>query len=105
VPVSEGEAKKYRGDGRVSFLAHLESFKKEIQEGWSIQAVYERYADKLDISYPQFVRYVRRYITGPVSEPEQAKPEKSSKANRPAPVKEPKTRLSDSASLPDSELF
>jgi hypothetical protein len=103
MPISEGETKKYRGDGRVSFLAHLESIKTEIQEGWSIQAVYQRHSGQLDISYPQFVRYVRRYITGPVTESNPMK--LSQEAVSPPILKAPKTRLSDPAPLPDSELF
>lgn len=58
-----GEARKLRGQNRVAFLAHLPKIRPEIiEEGWPLKGVYNRYAETLDMSYNQFVRYVNRYI-------------------------------------------
>lgn len=57
-----GEARKLRGQNRVAFLAHLPKIRPEIEAGWPLKGVYNRYADTLDMSYNQFVRYVNRYV-------------------------------------------
>src|SRR5690349_4855046 len=54
--------KKHRGSGRVPFLANLEAIKNEVDQGWPLSATYEKFKEKLDISYIQFTRYVRKYI-------------------------------------------
>lgn len=105
---SERETKKYRGGGRVSFLAHLESFKLELNQGWPMRAVYDRHSEKLNMSYMQFSRYVHKYITGPVSESSAPVKEK----DQPIVVATPAvnlasspSRLNDASQLDDSELF
>lgn len=54
--------RKMRGQNLVPFLAHLEKVRPEIEAGWPIKAVYQRYEATLDMSYIQFTRYVNRYI-------------------------------------------
>src|SRR5689334_4473241 len=53
--------KPVRGAARVAFLAHLETIKDELAQGWTAKAVYQRLTPKLGeaISYAQFVRYCR----------------------------------------------
>jgi hypothetical protein len=55
-------SRKIKGQNLVPFLAYLEKIRPEIEAGWPIKGVYNRYADALDMSYNQFVRYVNRYI-------------------------------------------
>lgn len=99
--LEEGRTKKYRGSGRVPFLANLETFKQEINQGWPIRAVYDRYAEKLDISYAQFSRYVKKYITGAFQE----KPAEKPAQGELVPAVIVKSRLNDAAQLDDTELF
>lgn len=51
-----------KASARVTFIANLAVVRKELAEGWTAKAIFERHADKLAgrISYPQFVRYVRQ---------------------------------------------
>jgi len=46
------------GTGRVASLAHLETIRKEVEAGWSMQAVYDTHGPKLGITYSRFIRYV-----------------------------------------------
>ncbi len=48
----------------MAFLALLPRLQAELAEGWTAQVVYDRYCDRLKMSYPQFTRYVRRYVSG-----------------------------------------
>lgn len=50
------------GAGRVAFLAHLETIRKEVEAGWTMQAVYDTHGPKLGITYSQFTRYVARFV-------------------------------------------
>lgn len=52
-----------RGLGRVSFLAKQGVISEAIAAGWPLTSIYEKHAEKLNISYSQFSRYVARYIT------------------------------------------
>lgn len=54
--------KRYKGEGKVAFLANLSSIRTLIEEGWPIQAVYDKHRDKVNIKYMQFHRYVSKYI-------------------------------------------
>lgn len=100
--------KRYKGEGRVSFLANLDSIRKGVDEGWPLQAIYDRHKDRLNIQYMQFHRYVRKYITG---EPSQKKnstgidQSEFSKAKISVPKEHPKKNLNDATPLDDSELF
>jgi hypothetical protein len=51
-----------RGEGRVAFLAHREEVRAALLEGWPRTVIHERLRDKLRISYPQFMKYVDRYL-------------------------------------------
>lgn len=62
IPETEKKAQKMRGENLVPFLAHLEKVRAEVEQGWPIKSIYNRYAETLDMSYPQFSRYVKRYI-------------------------------------------
>ena len=50
------------GEGRVSFLAHRDAIRAALLEGWPRTVIHERLRDKLRISYPQFMKYVDRYL-------------------------------------------
>ncbi|MFJ7316424.1 TraK family protein [Pseudomonas sp. NPDC098747] len=60
--------KPRRGAGRVAFLAHAEDFRKLVEAGHPLLAIYERHQGLLGISYSQFARYVARYIRSPSPE-------------------------------------
>jgi hypothetical protein len=72
-----GSKKRYKGEGRVAFLACLPSIREMIQAGWPLQAVYDRHEERLEIQYMQFHRYVAQFIKArPVKLPiEEEKPE------------------------------
>ncbi|EEJ6365847.1 TraK family protein [Escherichia coli] len=52
----------YRGAGRVAFLARLDDIRKLLDAGHPLRAIYKDFADHLGIGYPQFTRYVGKYI-------------------------------------------
>lgn len=51
-----------RGLGRVAFLAHADKFRELLVAGHPLQAIYDDYQKELGIGYPQFTRYVRKYL-------------------------------------------
>lgn len=51
-----------RGMGRVAFLANEEKFRSLIEAGYPLRSIYQDYAASLGIGYPQFTRYVNRYL-------------------------------------------
>ena len=54
-PAAHGEA------GRVAFIARLATISREIREGHSLTAVYERHRLALAISYASFSRHVGQF--------------------------------------------
>ncbi|EGS8100301.1 TraK family protein [Klebsiella pneumoniae] len=60
--MAEQKKNASRGVGRVAFLARLEDFRKKLDEGYPARAVYDEYQSELGIGYPQFTRYINRYI-------------------------------------------
>ena len=60
--MTDGPKKVYRGAGRVAFLARLDDFRKLIDAGHPLRAIYDDYAEQLGIGYPQFTKYVGRYV-------------------------------------------
>ncbi len=60
--MTDGPKKVYRGAGRVAFLARLDDFRKLIDAGHPLRAIYDDYAERLGIGYPQFTKYVGRYV-------------------------------------------
>ncbi len=105
--------KRYKGEGRVSFLANLDSIRNEVEAGWPLQAVYDRHKDRLNIQYMQFHRYVRKYITGETPRQKNMKGMDQADIQKPKhpekfspPTKEaPKKNLNDATPLSDSDLF
>lgn len=63
----EKTPKKRRGVGRVAFLARIDDFRKLLEAGHSLLAIYEIHGDQLGISYSQFARYVATYLRSKVS--------------------------------------
>lgn len=63
----EKTPKKRRGVGRVAFLARIDDFRKLLEAGHSLLAIYEIHGDELGISYSQFARYVATYLRSKVS--------------------------------------
>ena len=53
---------KSRGHGRVAFIAHRENIKTLLEAGHSLRTVYEDHKEQLGIGYPQFTKYVGRFI-------------------------------------------
>lgn len=56
--------KRYKGEGRVAFLAHLGTIREQIELGWPMKAVFDNHKHVLDIQYMQFQRYVNQYVKG-----------------------------------------
>jgi hypothetical protein len=103
----ESSQKRYKGEGRVAFLANLESIRQEVEAGWPLQAVYDRHKDKLNIQYMQFHRYVTKYVKGKTEkttkEVAEVKQPRSEPQSKPVPtIKKP---LNDATPLSDEELF
>lgn len=77
--MKDAVAKIHRGAGRVAFLARLETFKEMLTAGHPLKAIYDEHKQHLGIGYPQFTRYVNRYLgSNKVDEPR--KQENSPKA-------------------------
>lgn len=53
---------KSRGHGRIAFIAHLEKFREQLQAGYPMRAIYDENKVELGIGYPQFTKYVARFI-------------------------------------------
>ena len=110
---NDNPVKRYKGEGRVSFLANLESIRNEVEAGWPLQAVYDRHKDRLNIQYMQFHRYVRKFITGDAPKRQrnrgmdQTDMQSSKQPGKPSPVIEesPKKNLNDATPLSDHDLF
>lgn len=89
--------------GLVTWLVCEAEIAEELAKGWSKREVYSRFSDRLQISYPQFVRYCRRAPAN-LAKPRPSAPEQ--KAPRPTTPKpaaaKPETRSasSESSSLP-----
>ena len=60
--MTDTSSKTPRGHGRVAFFAHLDAFRKLLDEGHSLRSIYDDHSEKLGIGYPQFTKYVGRYI-------------------------------------------
>lgn len=89
VQVSDKEqfpARRYKGEGRVAFLANLESIREMMESGWPLQAVFDRHAKYLGIKYTQFHRYVSQYIQAKANDPPEEK-EEDTGPMKPMPVK------------------
>ncbi|WP_017161031.1 TraK family protein [Xanthomonas phaseoli] len=50
------------GAGRVAFLALKDQLQQQVNEGRPLKAIWTAHAAELGIAYPQFTRYVRRYL-------------------------------------------
>lgn len=48
--------------GRASFVAVLNEVRKEHERGVPLAWIYEAFADRLEMGYTQFTKYVTRYI-------------------------------------------
>jgi len=102
------------GAGRVAFLAHLETIRKEVEAGWTMQSVYDTHGPKLGITYSQFTRYVARFVKEKPPRRLRAKKELSNVLTRqPAhspevletPMKSKPHPLFEATPPPDQELF
>lgn len=77
--------KRLKGAGRVSFLARIEQVRSEVNEGWPLVAIFDRHkADLGVLSYSQFTRYVKRYVTGSEDDGPKSKDQSETPATRPA---------------------
>ncbi|WP_049975937.1 TraK family protein [Azospirillum sp. B506] len=61
--MSDQQPKKRRkGEHRALFLTRIDVIRTELQQGWPVKSVYERHKSELQMSYPQFWRYVSSLI-------------------------------------------
>lgn len=58
----EQVSKVHRGQGRVAFLARVDDFRNLLDAGHPLRSIYNDHKDQLGIGYPQFTKYVSRYI-------------------------------------------
>lgn len=49
--------------GVVAFLAHLDDIRSLLNAGHKKKHVYDLYAQRLAVSYPQFTRYIAKHIS------------------------------------------
>jgi hypothetical protein len=75
-----------KGDGKVNFMAHLETFKKLLAAGHQQRRVFETHVNELGISYSQFNRYVNQYIGEKNSDGHQKESHKQRQQQIPATV-------------------
>lgn len=54
--------KRRKGEHRALFLTRIDVIRTELQQGWPVKSVYERHKSDLQMSYPQFWRYVSSLI-------------------------------------------
>jgi hypothetical protein len=47
------------GVGRAAFLAHAAAICAEIDQGWPMTKVYQKFKDRIGVGYRQFSRHVR----------------------------------------------
>ncbi len=46
----------------MASLAHLETIRKEVEAGWTMQSVYDTPGPKPGITYSKFIQYVSRFV-------------------------------------------
>lgn len=51
-----------RGVARVAFLARLDDLCRLLDAGHSLRSIYNNFAEELGVGYPQFTKYVSKYI-------------------------------------------
>src|ERR1700728_4837320 len=56
------QPKRMKGIGRVAFMAQLADITADLDAGWPVKAVYQKWAGNLGMSYVQFTRYVDRIV-------------------------------------------
>jgi hypothetical protein len=49
------------GVGRAAFLAHAAAICAEIDQGWPMTKVYQKFKDQIGVGYRQFSRHVRTH--------------------------------------------
>ena len=52
---------KWKGAGRIAFLAHIGEIDALLTRGWPLRAVYRKYEANLQVGYVQFTRYVAEF--------------------------------------------
>jgi len=62
-----------RGDGKIAFLARLDTFQELFKAGHQQRKVFEKYEGELGMSYSQFNRYVNKYIRAETADGHQRK--------------------------------
>jgi len=60
--MTDDTKKVHRGAGRVAFLARLADFQRLLDAGHPMRAIYDDHRNQLGIGYPQFTKYVGRYV-------------------------------------------
>ncbi|MEB2158958.1 TraK family protein [Xanthomonas perforans] len=76
--------KTTRGPGRVAFLAKKAEIAESVTAGHQLNSIYAGLEQSLGISYSQFARYVKKYITGS-TETHGSKPQ-TNQAQKPIPA-------------------
>jgi hypothetical protein len=85
--------------GLVSWLTFAPQVHVELAKGWSKRAVYSKFADRLKMSYAQFVRYCNQDAASPSPS---ARPSHGPPRTAPAkPTPSPEKPRQESGSLPD----
>ncbi len=87
---------KTRGHGRVAFIAHREKINSMLEAGHSLRTIYDENREQLGIGYPQFTKYVARFIGTGTETKEHQKGESVARTetniSSPAPTQRPEQR-------------
>ena len=73
--MSKALSGKFRGAGRIAFLARIDVIREMVFAGYPLLAIYRQYEEGLGVvSYSQFARYVARYVRHAVDQGTVEKP-------------------------------
>jgi hypothetical protein len=69
------QKRKFKGEGKVQFLAKKEEIQSLLEKGWPVSAILDQLRDEgsITLGYHQFLHYVRRLIGGGTKTPDTAR--------------------------------
>lgn len=84
--MTKNTKRTHRGAGRVAFLARLADFQRLLEAGHPMRSIYDDHKDQLGIGYPQFTKYVSRYIRKESHDRDETKAPNQQAIQAPAPA-------------------
>lgn len=87
--MSKAISEKFRGAGRIAFLARIDVIREMVFAGYPLLAIYRQYEEWLGVvSYSQFARYVARYVRNAVDQGKVEQPLSAAASRSPAKADE-----------------